>query len=256
MEIGAQFYTVRQTCQNLADFAETLKKVADIGYRNVQISGTCPYPAEWLKENLDKNGLKCVLTHIPVVRLTKIFRQARTSRIVMNAHQINRGILPDISNGARSDFFFMDMEKQALKNGLDARDSGVLAEEAARTIAELVSVKLSRYYHVPASDVQVLTPMQRGVAGAANLNQLLQQALNPGETGLRRGGFVFKPRDKVMQIRNNYDKEVFNGDIGYRRDYIRRSRGTGTGRKLRRPPGDLRCLGIGRARPGLRRDHP
>ena len=70
MEIGAQFYTVRQSCQNLTDFAETLKKVADIGYRNVQISGTCPYPAEWLKENLEKNGLKCVLTHIPVARLT------------------------------------------------------------------------------------------------------------------------------------------------------------------------------------------
>ena len=70
MEIGAQFYTVRQQCQTLEDFAETLKKVADIGYRNVQISGTCPYPAQWLKDQLDKNGLKCVLTHIPVPRLT------------------------------------------------------------------------------------------------------------------------------------------------------------------------------------------
>ena len=70
MEIGAQFYTVREQCQNLEDFALTLKKVADIGYRNVQISGTCPYPAQWLKEQLDRNGLKCVLTHIPVPRLT------------------------------------------------------------------------------------------------------------------------------------------------------------------------------------------
>ena len=66
MEIGAQFFTVRNLCQNLDDFAETLKKVADIGYKTVQISGTCPYPAEWLKENLDKNGLRCVLTHTPV----------------------------------------------------------------------------------------------------------------------------------------------------------------------------------------------
>ena len=70
MEIGAQFYTVRDFCKTLDDFAETLKKVADIGYRNVQISGTCPYDAQWLKEQLDRNGLRCVLTHIPAPRLT------------------------------------------------------------------------------------------------------------------------------------------------------------------------------------------
>ena len=63
MKIGAQFYTVRETCKTLEGFAETLKKVADIGYRTVQISGTCPYEPEWLKEQLDKNGLECVLTH-------------------------------------------------------------------------------------------------------------------------------------------------------------------------------------------------
>ena len=150
----------------------------------------------------------------PVVRLTRIFRQAQTSRIIMNAHRINGGNMPDISNGAKSDFFFMDVEAQAQKKGLNAEDSGVLAEEAARTITELVSTKLSRYYRTPPSEIQVLTPMQRGVAGAANLNQVLQQALNPGETGLKRGGYIFRARDKVMQIRNNYDKEVFNGDIG------------------------------------------
>ena len=150
----------------------------------------------------------------PVVRLTRIFRQAQTSRIIMNAHRINAGKMPDISNGAKSDFFFMDMEKQAAKNGLNPEDSAVLAEEAARTITELVTTKLSRYYRTPPSEIQVLTPMQRGVVGAANLNQALQQALNPGEVGLRRGGCLFKVRDKVMQIRNNYDKEVFNGDIG------------------------------------------
>ena len=150
----------------------------------------------------------------PVVRLTRIFRQAQTSRIIMNAHRINAGNMPDISNGAKSDFFFMDVEAQAQKKGLNAEDSGVLAEEAARTITELVSTKLSRYYRTPPSEIQVLTPMQRGVAGAANLNQVLQQALNPGEIGLKRGGYIFRARDKVMQIRNNYDKEVFNGDIG------------------------------------------
>ena len=150
----------------------------------------------------------------PVVRLTRIFRQAQTSRIIMNAHRINAGKMPDISNGSRSDFFFMDMERQAEKDGQNPEDSGVLAEEAARTISELVTTKLSRYYRTPPSEIQVLTPMQRGVVGAANLNQALQQALNPGEIGLRRGGYLFKVRDKVMQIRNNYDKEVFNGDIG------------------------------------------
>ncbi len=150
----------------------------------------------------------------PVVRLTRIFRQAQTSRIIMNAHRINSGKMPDISNGSKSDFFFMDMESQAGKKGLDTEDSAVLAEEAAQTITELVTTKLSRYYRTPPSEIQVLTPMQRGVAGAANLNQTLQQALNPGDQGLKRGGFLFKANDKVMQIRNNYDKEVFNGDIG------------------------------------------
>ncbi len=149
-----------------------------------------------------------------VVRLTRIFRQAQTSRIIMNAHRINAGKMPDISNGARSDYFFMDMEKQAERSGRNPEDSTVLADEAARTITELVTIKLSRYYQTPPSEIQVLTPMQRGVVGAANLNQALQKALNPGEIGLRRSGYLFKARDKVMQIRNNYDKEVFNGDIG------------------------------------------
>ena len=71
MEIGVQFYTLREHCKNLDDFAETLKKVADIGYKNVQISGVCDYEPEWLKENLDKNGLKCVVTHTPPAQLTE-----------------------------------------------------------------------------------------------------------------------------------------------------------------------------------------
>ena len=83
-----------------------------------------------------------------------------------------------------------------------------------RHAPELVSVKLPRYYRLPSSEIQVLTPMQRGTVGTANLNQLLQETLNPEGQGLRRGGFLFKSRDKVMQIKNNYDKEVFNGDIG------------------------------------------
>ena len=153
-----------------------------------------------------------------VVRLTRIFRQAQTSRIIMNAHRINQGQFPDIRGGRQSDFFFMDMEKQLAGKGWDSGDSGVLAGEAAEAIVSLVRDKLPAYYHIPSDEIQVLTPMQRGAVGAANLNQVLQEALNPASgqvgQGLRRGGYVFRAGDKVMQIRNNYDKEVFNGDIG------------------------------------------
>ena len=150
----------------------------------------------------------------PVVRLTRIFRQAQASRIIMNAHRINQGKMPDISNGRQSDFFFIDMDKEGQKRGLEEGDTAILAEEAAKEIVALVGSKLPRYYRTPPREVQVLTPMQRGVVGATNLNQVLQQAINPGDVGLKRGGFLFKAHDKVMQIRNNYDKDVFNGDIG------------------------------------------
>ncbi len=150
----------------------------------------------------------------PVVRLTRIFRQAQASRIIMNAHRINHGNMPDISNGRQSDFFFIDMDKEAQKRGIEEGDTAILAEEAAKEIVALVGSKLPRYYRTPLREIQVLTPMQRGVVGATNLNQVLQQAINPGDVGLKRGGFLFKAHDKVMQIRNNYDKDVFNGDIG------------------------------------------
>lgn len=150
----------------------------------------------------------------PVVRLTRIFRQAKASRIIMNAHRINHGNMPDISNGRQSDFFFIDMDKEAQKRGIEKGDTAILAEEAAKEIVALVGSKLPRYYRTPPREIQVLTPMQRGVVGATNLNQVLQQAINPGDVGLKRGGFLFKVHDKVMQIRNNYDKDVFNGDIG------------------------------------------
>ena len=135
----------------------------------------------------------------PVIRLTKIFRQAQSSRIIMNAHRINKGLMPDLSNGKNTDFFFIEKEDP---------------EIAAGEIVELVKSRLPKHYRSPSSAIQVLAPMQRGVVGATNLNQMLQDALNPGGDGLKRGGFLFKSHDKVMQIRNNYDKEVFNGDIG------------------------------------------
>lgn len=137
---------------------------------------------------------------IPVIRLTRIFRQAQTSRIVMSAHAINQGRFPDISNGKETDFFFIQQED---------------AEKTAGEIVNLVKNRLPKAYSQKTSQIQVLTPMQRGVVGAANLNMALQNALNPSPTALNRGGYSFRQGDRVMQLRNNYDKEVFNGDLGY-----------------------------------------
>lgn len=135
----------------------------------------------------------------PVIRLTKIFRQAQSSRIIMNAHRINAGEFPNLSNGRNTDFFYIEAEEP---------------EIAAEKIVELVKYRLPKYCHVQPSDIQVLSPMQRGIVGAANLNILLQEAINPSDKCLYRAGRSFRQNDKVMQIRNNYDKEVFNGDIG------------------------------------------
>ena len=137
---------------------------------------------------------------IPVVRLTRIFRQAQSSRIVMSAHAINRGCFPDISNGQHTDFFFMKQEDP---------------EKVAETIVSLVRDRLPKAYHQSTANIQVLTPMQRGVVGAANLNMALQQALNHNTAALVRGGYTYKEGDRVMQLRNNYDKDVYNGDLGY-----------------------------------------
>ena len=140
---------------------------------------------------------------IPVVRLVRIFRQAQKSRIVMSAHAINRGKFPDTSNGRDTDFFFMKEEDP---------------ERAAESIVRLVKERLPRAYRESPDRIQVLTPMQRGVVGAANLNLLLQQALNPSGPSLSRGGYTYRQGDRVMQLRNNYDKDVFNGDLGYIRE--------------------------------------
>lgn len=137
---------------------------------------------------------------IPVVRLTRIFRQAQSSRIVMNAHSINAGQFPNIKNGLDTDFFFINQED---------------ADEMVKLIIGLVRDRLPKKYGYPPKEIQVLTPMQRGTVGAGNLNIELQNALNPTGLSLARGGYTFRQGDKVMQIRNNYDKNVFNGDIGY-----------------------------------------
>ena len=135
----------------------------------------------------------------PVVRLTKIFRQAAGSMIIQNAHRINKGEFPALNSGRQSDFFFIEGDNAALPD----------------QIAELCARRLPRAYHAdPIRDIQVLCPMQRGDTGAANLNAVLQNILNKNHIALQRGGVEYRLGDKVMQIRNNYDKEVFNGDIG------------------------------------------
>ena len=138
---------------------------------------------------------------IPVVKLERIFRQAQGSRIIMNAHRINKGQAIDTRGGRNADFFFAAQETP---------------EEAADLIVKYVSENLPRYYHAdPIRDIQVLTPMQRGLVGAVNLNQRLQDTLNRTRIFLRRGGTEYRIHDKVMQIRNDYNKEVYNGDIGF-----------------------------------------
>ncbi|MFK4531867.1 exodeoxyribonuclease V alpha subunit [Bradyrhizobium ottawaense] len=140
---------------------------------------------------------------VPVVRLTEVFRQAAQSRIIISAHRINQGAIPDLSlPGTDSDFYFVQ-----------AGDP----ETAVQRIIELVKTRIpNRFGLDPIRDIQVLCPMNRGGVGARSLNIELQAALNPaGERKVERFGWTFASGDKVMQIENDYDKEVYNGDIGY-----------------------------------------
>jgi exodeoxyribonuclease V alpha subunit len=137
---------------------------------------------------------------IPTAMLTKIFRQAEESKIVVNAHKINRGEFPALQNNETSDFFFIQEANNSLIPDM---------------IVELCTQRLpSKYGFDPMKDIQVLTPMYKGEAGADNLNSLLQSALNQNEVLITRGRKSYKIGDKVMQLRNNYEKDVFNGDIG------------------------------------------
>jgi len=140
---------------------------------------------------------------VPVVRLTEVFRQAAKSQVIVNAHRINQGIIPDLRKPeAESDFYFVEADDP---------------ETAVPRIIELVSNRIPRRFGLdPIRDVQVLCPMNRGGVGARSLNIELQAALNPaGDRKVERFGWTFAPGDKVMQIENDYDKEVYNGDIGY-----------------------------------------
>jgi exodeoxyribonuclease V alpha subunit len=139
---------------------------------------------------------------VPVVRLTEVFRQAATSRIVVNAHHVNQGRMPDMEAADGSDFYFVTANEP---------------ETAVARIIELVKTRIPRRFGLdPVRDIQVLCPMNRGGIGAHALNFELQKALNPaGERKVERFGATYAAGDKVMQIQNDYDKEVYNGDIGY-----------------------------------------
>jgi len=139
---------------------------------------------------------------IPTVRLETVFRQAKESLIITNAHRINKGEFPYLATNRR-DFMFFPEEPP---------------EKIVETIIDLVSVRLPKFHRLrPIDDIQVLSPMRRSLCGVENLNLLLQEKLNPpspGKAELQIGGIVYRLGDKVMQVRNNYAKLVYNGDIG------------------------------------------
>ncbi|MEZ4617704.1 MAG: AAA family ATPase [Caldilineaceae bacterium] len=137
-----------------------------------------------------------------VVRLQTIFRQAAGSLIITNAHRINQGEMPTIDNDNTTDFFLFRTEA---------------AERAAQLCVELVQSRIPKRFAIPSQDIQVLSPMHRGIVGVGALNEALQAALNPPtpQRGERRiGNRAYRVGDRVMQIRNNYDKDVYNGDMG------------------------------------------
>ncbi|MGB8496169.1 MAG: ATP-dependent RecD-like DNA helicase [Candidatus Acidiferrum sp.] len=141
---------------------------------------------------------------VPIMRLTEVFRQAANSRIIMNAHRIRRGQMPDVRGAERdSDFHFFERDEP---------------EKIAATLVKLVKERIPQSFGFdPIRDVQVLCPMNRGTLGVRELNSALQDVLNPvraGEPVVERFGWRFRMRDKVIQTENDYDKDVFNGDIG------------------------------------------
>lgn len=135
-----------------------------------------------------------------IIRLNQIFRQAETSLIVSNAHKINEGIEPTSATNANGDFFFIEKNDPL---------------ECLNTCVELVTRRIPKSFGLsPTKDIQVLSPMHRGVLGAMNLNDVLQKSINPRGDFLQKGGRLLRVNDKVMQLRNNYDRQVFNGDLG------------------------------------------
>jgi len=161
-------------------------------------------------DQLPSVGAGCVLKDIidsetiPVCRLTEVFRQASESNIITNAHKINKGEYPvfprsKVDNPNESDFYFIESEDP---------------DRAVDLIKKLVTQHIPDKFKFNQDDIQILTPMQRGKLGARNINLVLQETLNPTGSEVQKYGWTFRGNDKVMQIQNNYDKDVFNGDIG------------------------------------------
>jgi exodeoxyribonuclease V alpha subunit len=162
-------------------------------------------------DQLPSVGPGCVLRDIidsgkvPVCRLTEVFRQAARSAIVTNAHRINQGGMPTfprekVESPGSTDFYFVEVA-----------DPDKAVDMVRRMVCERIP---ARFGFDRVDDVQVLSPMQRGTWGCRNLNAVLQEALNPTGPAIQRYGWTFRVGDKVMQMRNDYDKDVFNGDIG------------------------------------------
>ena len=153
-------------------------------------------PGQFLTDLIDSGA-------VSVIRLTEVFRQAATSRIVRSAHQINQGLFPSLpSKDEVSDFYMVPVEDP---------------EAIAQTVVDLVTTRLPKRFNVDSvRDIQVLCPMNRGITGARGINQSLQAALNPpGEHSVEKFGYAFSIGDKVMQTENNYERDVYNGDIGF-----------------------------------------
>lgn len=138
---------------------------------------------------------------IPVGHLNEVFRQAATSRIITNAHRINQGQMPEFPDGGEtSDCYFVEADDP---------------DKALKLVGKMVKESIPKKFRFsPMEDIQVLTPMQKGELGARNLNVTLQQLLNPRGDEVERFGVVYRVGDKVMQTENDYDKDVYNGDIG------------------------------------------
>jgi len=150
-------------------------------------------PGNFLRDLIDSD-------RVPVVRLTEIFRQAKNSFIITNAHRVNEGHMPVLDGPQESDFFFIAEEQP---------------EKVLATIKTLCSERVPKKFGFdPMRDVQVLTPMHKGLCGSENLNRELQSALNPSGPVVQRYGRTYRVGDRVMQVRNNYDKDIFNGDLG------------------------------------------
>ncbi|HUJ72994.1 MAG TPA: ATP-dependent RecD-like DNA helicase [Verrucomicrobiae bacterium] len=150
-------------------------------------------PGNFLRDLIDSD-------RVPVIRLTEIFRQAKNSFIITNAHLVNEGRMPVFDSPQESDFFFIVEDDP---------------EKVLATIKALCSERVRKKFGFdPMRDVQVLTPMHKGLCGSENLNRELQATLNASGPCVQRFGRTYRVGDRVMQVRNNYDKDVFNGDLG------------------------------------------